>query len=167
MYRFRLSSEQVQLELVANGNSSRLPFQVIGVGVVLNDAGQVLIDQRLNEGLLGGLWEFPGGKVEPQESLEQALTRELYEELGINVLQCQPWHVQVVDYPHALVHLHFWIVSAWEGELRMLEGQTFSWQQLPVDLEPILPGTIPVLAWFATERGFQGPTYGLSRQVNY
>ena len=62
--------------------------------------------------------------------------------------------------------LHFWIVSAWEGELRMLEGQTFSWQQLPVDLQPILPGTIPVLAWFAQERGFQGPTHGLSSPVN-
>ena len=68
----------------------------------------------------------------------------------------------MVDYPHALVHLHFWIVSAWDGELRMLEGQTFSWQQLPVDLEPILPGTIPVLAWFARERGFQGSTHRTS-----
>jgi 8-oxo-dGTP diphosphatase len=72
----------------------------------------------------------------------------------------------MVDYPHALVHLHFWIVCAWEGELRMLEGQTFSWQQLPVELEPILPGTIPVLAWFAQERGFEGPTHGLSSPVN-
>ena len=68
----------------------------------------------------------------------------------------------MVDYPHALVHLHFWLVSAWKGELRMLEGQTFSWQQLPVDLEPILPGTIPVLAWFAEERGFTGPTHRAS-----
>ena len=80
----------------------------------------------------------------------------------MQVLSAHAWHDEMVDYPHALVHLHFWIVSAWEGELRMLEGQTFSWQQLPVDLEPILPGTIPVLAWFAQERGFQGSTHRTS-----
>jgi 8-oxo-dGTP diphosphatase len=82
------------------------------------------------------------------------------------VLSAHAWQDEMVDYPHALVHLHFWIVSAWEGELRMLEGQTFSWQQLPVDLEPILPGTVPVLAWFAAERGFRGPTHGLNRPFN-
>ena len=84
----------------------------------------------------------------------------------MQVRSAHAWHDEMVDYPHALVHLHFWIVSAWEGELRMLEGQTFSWQQLPVDLEPILPGTIPVLAWFATEREFQGPTHGLGSPAN-
>ena len=62
-----------------------LPFQVIGVGVVLNDAGEVLIDQRLNEGLLGGLWEFPGGKQEPGEAIEVTISRELQEELAIEV----------------------------------------------------------------------------------
>ncbi|MFM9104318.1 MAG: A/G-specific adenine glycosylase, partial [Cyanobium sp.] len=58
-----------------------VPFQVIGVGVVLNAAGEVLIDQRLNEGLLGGLWEFPGGKQEPGEAIEATIVRELREEL--------------------------------------------------------------------------------------
>lgn len=62
-----------------------LPFQVIGVGVVLNDAGQVLIDQRLNEGLLGGLWEFPGGKQESGEAIEATIVRELREELAIAI----------------------------------------------------------------------------------
>ena len=62
-----------------------LPFQVIGVGVVLNGAGEVLIDQRLNEGLLGGLWEFPGGKQEPGEPIAATIRRELSEELAIEV----------------------------------------------------------------------------------
>ena len=62
-----------------------LPFQVIGVGVVLNQEGEVLIDQRLEEGLLGGLWEFPGGKQEPGEAIEQCIERELREELAIQV----------------------------------------------------------------------------------
>ena len=54
-----------------------LPFQVIGVGVVLNAAGEVLIDQRLEEGLLGGMWEFPGGKQEQGETIETCIAREL------------------------------------------------------------------------------------------
>jgi A/G-specific adenine glycosylase len=60
-----------------------LPFQVIGVGVVLDAAGRVLIDQRLEEGLLGGLWEFPGGKQEPDEPIVETIRRELREELAI------------------------------------------------------------------------------------
>ena len=100
-----------------------------------------------------GYWEFPGGKVEPQESLEQALTRELYEELGIQVLHCQPWQVQVVDYPHALVRLHFFKVLDWSGELVMREGQHAQWQELPVQVQPVLPGALPVLAWLAGEQG--------------
>jgi A/G-specific adenine glycosylase len=62
-----------------------VPFQVIGVGVVFDTAGRVLIDQRLNEGLLGGLWEFPGGKQEPGEAIEATIERELMEELAITV----------------------------------------------------------------------------------
>jgi A/G-specific adenine glycosylase len=63
--------------------SSPLPFQVIGVGVVQDKAGRVLIDQRLEEGLLGGLWEFPGGKQEPDEPIADTIRRELREELAI------------------------------------------------------------------------------------
>jgi A/G-specific adenine glycosylase len=65
--------------------SRELPFQVIGVGVVLDGDGRVLIDQRLNEGLLGGLWEFPGGKQEPGEAITATIARELMEELAITV----------------------------------------------------------------------------------
>ncbi|MFY7695437.1 MAG: (deoxy)nucleoside triphosphate pyrophosphohydrolase, partial [Cyanobium sp.] len=63
--------------------SSPLPFQVIGVGVVFDPSGRVLIDQRLEEGLLGGLWEFPGGKQEPEEPIAETIRRELREELAI------------------------------------------------------------------------------------
>jgi len=147
------------------GGADRAVVQV-AVGVLVRGDGAFLLTSRPAGKPYAGYWEFPGGKLEVGEDVRAALQRELHEELGVQVLGAQAWHDEMVDYPHALVHLHFWIVSAWEGELRMLEGQTFSWQQLPVDLEPILPGTIPVLAWFATERGFQGPTYGLSRQVN-
>ena len=62
-----------------------VPFQVIGVGVVFDNAGRVLIDQRLEEGLLGGLWEFPGGKQEEGEAITATIERELAEELAIAV----------------------------------------------------------------------------------
>jgi 8-oxo-dGTP diphosphatase len=147
------------------GGADRAVVQV-AVGVLVRGDGAFLLTSRPAGKPYAGYWEFPGGKLDAGEDVRAALQRELREELGVQVLSAHAWHDEMVDYPHALVHLHFWIVSAWEGELSMLEEQTFSWQQLPVDLEPILPGTIPVLAWFATERGFQGPTYGLSRQVN-
>ena len=130
----------------------------VAVGVLVRGDGAFLLTSRPAGKPYAGYWEFPGGKLEAGENVRAALDRELHEELGVQVLSAHAWHDEMVDYPHALVHLHFWLVSAWEGELRMLEGQTFSWQQLPVDLEPILPGTIPVLAWFAEERGFTGPT---------
>jgi len=77
-----------------------LPFQVIGVGVVFNDRGQVLIDQRLEEGLLGGLWEFPGGKQEPGEAIEATIARELREELAITV----EVGAQLISVDHAYSH---------------------------------------------------------------
>lgn len=142
------------------------PVVQVAVGVLVRGDGAFLLTSRPAGKPYAGYWEFPGGKLEAGEDVRAALQRELHEELGVQVLSAHAWQDEMVDYPHALVHLHFWIVSAWEGELRMLEGQTFSWQQLPVDLEPILPGTIPVLAWFAAERGFRGPTHGLNRPFN-
>ena len=142
------------------------PVVQVAVGVLVRGDGDFLLTSRPAGKPYAGYWEFPGGKLEAGEDVRAALDRELNEELGVRVDTAHAWHDEMVDYPHALVHLHFWIVSAWEGELRMLEGQTFSWQQLPVELEPILPGTIPVLAWFAQERGFQGPTHGLSSPAN-
>ena len=147
------------------GGADRAVVQV-AVGVLVRGDGAFLLTSRPAGKPYAGYWEFPGGKLEAGENVRAALDRELREELGVQVLSAHAWHDEMVDYPHALVHLHFWIVSAWEGELRMLEGQTFSWQQLPVGLQPILPGTIPVLAWFAQERGFHGPTHGLSSPVN-
>ena len=138
----------------------------VAVGVLVRGDGAFLLTSRPTGKPYAGYWEFPGGKLEAGENVRAALDRELHEELGVRVVSAHAWHDEMVDYPHALVHLHFWIVSAWEGELRMLEGQTFSWQQLPVDLQPILPGTIPVLAWFAKERGFAGLTHGTSGPLN-
>ena len=110
-----------------------VPFQVIGVGVVLNADGEVLIDQRLEEGLLGGLWEFPGGKQEPGETIEACITRELQEELAIEVTVGQ----ELISVDHAYSHkrLRFVVhVCRWlSGEPKPLASQQVRWV-LPDDL---------------------------------
>jgi len=60
-----------------------LPHKIIGVAVISNDQGQILIDRRRPEGTMGGLWEFPGGKIEKGETVEECIKREINEELGI------------------------------------------------------------------------------------
>ena len=148
----------VPVDRVADGHMARAggtdrPLTEVAVGVLLQANGCFLMTSRPAGKAYAGYWEFPGGKVEAPESLEQALSRELYEELGIQVLHSQPWQVQVVDYPHALVRLHFFKVLDWSGELVMREGQHAQWQELPVQVAPVLPGALPVLAWLADELG--------------
>ena len=91
------------------------------------------------------------GKVEQGESTLDALCRELQEELGIDVSTSAPWKVEVVDYPHSLVRLHFFKVTGWSGALQMREQQSAQWETLPVRVSPVLPGTVPVLEWLAAE----------------
>ena len=111
-----------------------VPFQVIGVGVVLDQAGRVLIDQRLEEGLLGGLWEFPGGKQEPEEPIASTILRELREELAIEVEVGE----ELISLDHAyshkrlrfVVHLCRWL----SGEPQPLASQQVRWVH-PAELE--------------------------------
>jgi 8-oxo-dGTP diphosphatase len=138
--------------------SERKPVDV-AVGVLVGSDQRFLLTSRPEGKVFAGHWEFPGGKVEAGESIEHALRRELQEELGITIGAVLPWHEQLFDYPHALVRLHFCKVFEWQGELEMREGQRMAWQSLPVSVAPVLPGTVPVLGWFAAERGFVGPTH--------
>ena len=140
------------------GGPDRMEVQV-AVGVLLRPDGAFLLTSRPAGKVYEGYWEFPGGKVEPGESVEQALRRELFEEIGISIGPVHPWKIGRVDYPHALVRLNFCKVFEWQGELQMHEGQCFSWQNLPVQVQPVLPGTVPVLQWFAAERGFAEATH--------
>ena len=130
----------------------------VAVGVLIQPNGDFLLTSRPPGKVYEGYWEFPGGKLEAGETVEQALRRELIEEIGITIGSASAWKVEVVDYPHALVRLNFCKVFDWTGELHMREGQAFAWQGLPVTVAPVLPGTVPVLAWFAAERGFAGRT---------
>ena len=139
------------------GGADRQPIDV-AVGVLLDAQGNFLLTSRPEGKVYAGYWEFPGGKLEAGETVEQALRRELQEEIGIVIDAAQPWKTELVDYPHALVRLNFCKVHAWTGELDMREAQSFAWASLPVALSPVLPGTLPVLDWLAAERGFIGAT---------
>ncbi len=150
--------------LVADGDRPReggadRPEVQVAVGVLVRADGRFLLTSRPPGKAYAGYWEFPGGKIEAGESVHDALRRELQEEIGITIAASHPWKVERVDYPHALVRLHFCKVFDWAGELQMREGQSHAWETLPVQSQPVLPGTVPVLAWFAAERGFDGFTH--------
>jgi 8-oxo-dGTP diphosphatase len=130
----------------------------VAVGVLVDERGRFLLTSRPAGKVYAGWWEFPGGKVERGESVVAALARELHEEIGIDVVEALPWQVTRMDYAHARVRLHFCKVLAWGGELEMREGQSMAWQSLPVTVAPVLPGTLPVLDWFAAEQGYVGAT---------
>ena len=142
--------------LVADGDRPReggahRPVTEVAVGVLIDSQGRFLLTTRPPGKVYAGYWEFPGGKLEAGESVEQALRRELQEEIGVTIVRAHAWREQLVDYPHALVRLNFCKVYDWSGVLHMHEGQQFSWQVLPLDVEPVLPGTVPVLEWLRQE----------------
>ena len=135
--------------------TARAPVDV-AVGVLIQRdehgvEGRFLLTTRPPGKVYEGYWEFPGGKFEPGETLDAALRRELHEELGITIGAVHFWRQEMVDYPHALVRLHFCKVFDWVGVITMREGQQMAWQELPVQVRPLLPGTLPVLAWFEQE----------------
>lgn len=106
----------------------------VAAAVIRDEQGRVLLAQRAAKQHQGGFWEFPGGKVEAGESVEQALKRELAEELGIAVEQARPLLQVAHDYSDKQVLLDVWEVSRFSGQAQGLEGQPLVWvsaQQLP------------------------------------
>ncbi|UST54823.1 NUDIX domain-containing protein [Comamonadaceae bacterium OTU4NAUVB1] len=126
----------------------------VAVGILIRAADDALLLSTRPPGKpYAGFWEFPGGKIEMGETVEQALRRELHEELGITLDAAEVWRVTEHDYPHARVRLHWCKVLQWRGDFEMREGQAMRWQQLPLGVSPVLPGALPVLRWLADERG--------------
>lgn len=100
----------------------------IAVGVIYNDTGdKVLLALRPDNVPQGGLWEFPGGKIMPGEDINQALERELYEELGLRVISSSPLITVNHDYPDSSVTLNVRSVTGWNGEIFGREGQRIEW----------------------------------------
>jgi len=134
----------------------RTPVEV-AVGVLLRADGRFLLTSRPAGKVYATYWEFPGGKLEAGEDVAQALRRELFEELGLQIGPVTRWRSELFDYPHALVRLNFCKVTQWAGELQMREGQQMAWENFPVQVNPVLPGTLPVLGWLAQERAYRAP----------
>jgi 8-oxo-dGTP diphosphatase len=126
-------------------NAFPLKLTQVAVGIVHNSIGQVLFAQRPAGKPYAGWWEFPGGKIETDETVPLALARELREELGIQILDCYPWLTQSYVYPHAHVNLQFCHVRAFTGEPQSLEGQAFAWGTAECPPLPFLPAALPVL----------------------
>ena len=99
----------------------------VAVGVIVNAAQEVLIAHRAQHLHQGGLWEFPGGKVETNEGVEQALKRELLEELNITVQNCAPLLEIAHDYGDKSVLLDVWLVREFSGKPQGLQGQPLQW----------------------------------------
>lgn len=140
-----------QAQAQTQGTATPRKVTEVAVGVLVQPDGRFLLAQRPGGKPYEGYWEFPGGKLEPGETVEAALARELHEELGLDISECVRWHVLEHDYPHAYVRLHFCKVTAWRGDPVGREGQAFSWQTVPVTVEPLLPATIPVVEWLGEE----------------
>lgn len=121
------------------------PLHVMA-GVLLDPAGRVLLAQRPPGKHLAGMWEFPGGKLEPDETPQAALARELREELGIEPITAVPlirvpWH-----YGERGLLLDAWCITRWHGTPSSLEGQALQWC-LPAQVEPAIlaPADRPIL----------------------
>jgi 8-oxo-dGTP diphosphatase len=99
----------------------------VAVGVVVNDDNEILIAKRPDELHQGGLWEFPGGKVEQGETVQQALAREFQEEVAINLLVVEPFMEIHHDYGDKKVFLDIWLSRQFEGVAKGLEGQPVIW----------------------------------------
>jgi len=108
--------------------------------------GRVLIAERVGGGPFQGMWEFPGGKIGDGESPEQALARELAEELGIEMGAVEHFMHLEHDYPDRSVSIHFFLVSGWKNDPAGLEGQALRW--VPPALlheHRLLPADVPVI----------------------
>ena len=140
-------------------NTTKRKITHAAVGVIQREDGWVLLAERPVGKPWAGYWEFPGGKVEEGETPQQALNRELQEELGIAVTSLYPWLTRSFDYeakydaagqldsPAKTVKLHFFIITKWDGEPRGLENQQLVWQPPEnIEVSPMLPANAPIFA---------------------
>ena len=102
---------------------------LVAACALVDTDGRVLVAQRPAGKAMAGLWEFPGGKIEPGEPPEQSLVRELKEELGIvvNVACLAPLTFASHAYPEFHLLMPLYVCRRWEGTVRALEGQKIAW----------------------------------------
>ena len=130
----------------------------VAVGVITNQRDEVLIALRHADSHQGGLWEFPGGKLEPGEDVQTALRRELSEELDIAVEPDRELIQVTFDYPEKTVLLDVWMISRFEGHPVGKEGQPVKWvaiSELNPDLFP--PANKPIIQALRDHAGLSSP----------
>lgn len=147
----------------------------VAAAVIRREDGRVLIAKRAAEQHQGGLWEFPGGKVEAGETPRSALLRELREELAIEVTQARPLIQVRHDYPDKHVLLDVWEVSAFNGEARGVEGQPLAWvtsreladHEFPAANQPIVAAARLADHYLITPEGLETPALlrGLQKAI--
>jgi len=122
----------------------------VAVAVFLRPDGSFLLSSRPAGKPYAGYWEFPGGKIEAGETVRDALTRELIEELNVVIDTATPWFTFMMHYAHATVRLRTWRVSGWHDVdargMRGMEEQEWKWQTMSsLSVAPTLPGCGPIL----------------------
>ena len=103
------------------------PLQEIGIGLVFNNNGELLIDKRLDSSSMGGMWEFPGGKKNPNESIEETIDREIREEVGIVVKVGEKLLSFEHAYSHKKIHFTVHLCELKSGEAKPLSSQKLLW----------------------------------------
>lgn len=114
-------------EIPYKAPKKKVPHHNIGVGIVLNERNEVLIAQRQEDAMLGGLWEFPGGKQEENETMKETTVRELNEELGVKVTITKEFMTLKHAYSHFKVTLHTFLCKLTEGAPQPNESQQIKW----------------------------------------
>lgn len=118
----------------------------VAAGILCDAEGRVLIAERLGGGPFQGMWEFPGGKIGAGESSVEALSRELAEELGIEITSCASFMNLRHEYDDRIVTIEFFIVSDWVSEPIGREGQALKWvPRERLDADELLPADVPVV----------------------
>jgi 8-oxo-dGTP diphosphatase len=118
----------------------------VAAGILCDAEGRILIAERLGGGPFQGLWEFPGGKIGAGETSAEALSRELAEELGIEVTCCATFMNLRHEYDDRIVTIEFFIVSDWVSEPVGREGQALRWvPREKLDANELLPADVPVI----------------------
>jgi A/G-specific adenine glycosylase len=143
----------LQSEIPMSETRSPIPHKLIGVAVIWNSRHEILIDQRKQDGLLGGLWEFPGGKIEPGETVAACIQREIREELGIEIEVGD--HLITVDhaYSHFRVSLHVHHCRHVKGVPQPLECDRVRWVTLDeLDQFPFPKANVKIIEALRNQR---------------
>ncbi|AKL13654.1 TPA: 8-oxo-dGTP diphosphatase MutT [Kluyvera intermedia] len=123
----------------------------IAVGIIRNSQGEIFITQRAADAHMANKWEFPGGKIEEGETPEQAVVRELHEEVGINAGAVTLFDKLEYHFPDRHITLWFYLIEQWEGEPWGKEGQPGRWvHQTQLLAEEFPPANEPVISKLAS-----------------